>query len=98
MRCAVGLLDGQSISFSPPKVRGLGTLTLSAAASSGQATTFDTWTPAICTVNGNTVTASAYGVCGVRASQAGNTTTIAAAPQQLRVIMISNEIFADGFE
>jgi len=94
----VGVLAGQSIAFAPPSSAGVGTLTLSATATSALSPTFDTWTPAICTVTGNKVTISAYGLCGVRASQAGNSSTIAAAPQQLRLIVASEEIFGSGFE
>jgi len=73
-------------------------LTLSATATSGLPTTFDTWTPSICTVSGNKVTIGTYGLCGVRAAQAGNGGTIAAAPSQSRLIVVSNEIFGNGFE
>ena len=94
----VGVLNGQSIAFAPPAKAALGMLTLSATATSGLPATFDTWTPSICTVSGNKLTLSAYGLCGVRAAQAGNGGTIAAAPSQLRLIVVSNEIFANGFE
>jgi alpha-tubulin suppressor-like RCC1 family protein len=94
----VGVLNGQSIAFAPPAAAAIGTLTLSATASSGLAVTFDSWTPSICTVSGNKVTISAFGLCGVRAAQSGNGSTIAAAPRQSRLIVASNEIFGDGFE
>jgi hypothetical protein len=81
---------------------GLGTLNLSATTGSGLGVVFDTWTPATCQVNGAKVTASAYGLCGVRASQPGGANgqngTVATAPQELRIISISNEIFGNGFE
>jgi len=93
-----GLLAGQNILFVTPKAKGLGALTLGASASSGLPATYDTWTSGICTVSGNTLTANAYGICGVRASQGGAGAGIAAAPQQLRLIVISNEIFGNGFE
>jgi alpha-tubulin suppressor-like RCC1 family protein len=95
---------GQSIKFSPPGNMRVGSLTLSATPSSGLQAAFDTWTPTICQVNGNTLTATASGICGVRASQQGviNATgrgsSIAAAPQQLRLIIVGDPIFADGFE
>jgi len=94
----VGVLNGQSIAFAPPAKAALGMLTLSATATSGLPTTFDTWTPSICTVSGNKVTIGTYGLCGVRAAQAGNGGTIAAAPSQSRLIVVSNEIFGNGFE
>jgi alpha-tubulin suppressor-like RCC1 family protein len=94
----VGVLNGQSIAFAPPASAPIGTLTLSATASSGLPTTFDSWTPSVCTVSGNKVTISTFGLCGVRAAQGGNGSTIAAAPRQLRLIVVSEEIFANGFE
>ena len=61
---------------------------LLATATSGLAVTFDTWTPGSCSVSGSTVTASLVGLCGIRASQAGNA-NISAAPQVLRLVPIS---------
>lgn len=59
---------------------------------------FDTWTPDTCTVDGTklTVVAKKAGLCGVRASQPGSAngsgsyadSTLAPAPQQLRLIQI----------
>jgi hypothetical protein len=63
-------------------------VTLSATASSGLPVTFDTWTPGTCTVTGNSVTASAVSLCGIRASQAG-TGNISAAPQVLGLAQVS---------
>ncbi|MBS0582866.1 MAG: hypothetical protein JSS42_07175, partial [Proteobacteria bacterium] len=79
---------GQTIDFLPPATLAAGgALLLSASASSGGTVTFDTWTPDTCIVTGTTLTATAPGLCGVRASQAGSNST-APAPQQLRLIQV----------
>jgi len=69
---------------------------LSAAASGGGsvAIVYDVWTPGTCSVAGATLTAPAAGVlCGVRASRSGGSDggngTTAAAPQQLRLILVT---------
>jgi alpha-tubulin suppressor-like RCC1 family protein len=99
---AVKIQTGQSIAFAPRRSTGLGSFNLTATASSGLAVAYSTWTPSTCQVSGSTLTATAYGLCGVRASQAGGSDglngTFARAPQQLRIISISNEIFSNGFE
>jgi len=78
----------QKITFSPPTTLGTGgALLLTASASSGGTVTFDTWTPDTCTVTGTTLTATASGLCGVRASQVGSNSA-APAPQQLRLIQV----------
>ncbi len=79
---------GQSIAFAPPAslLRGP-SLVLSATATSGEEVVFDTWTPDTCTLDGDTLTATATELCGVRASQPGSD-DYAAAPQQLRLIRI----------
>lgn len=90
-------LAGQSLAFDPPALRvplsplaAGAPLTLMAGASSGLPASFDTWTPDSCSVSGNTVTALAGAghLCGVRASQPGDATR-AAAPQQLRLLLIA---------
>ena len=73
--------------FTPPAHAPGVPVMLSATASSGLAVTFDTWTPGTCSVAGNTVTASSVGLCGIRASQAGNA-NISAAPQVLRLVPV----------
>jgi len=85
----VDVLRGQSISFTPPirLVVGAPAVTLSASATSTLAVSFDTWTPTTCTVSGNTVTAIAPALCGIRASQAGNGNN-AAAPQKLALVNV----------
>jgi hypothetical protein len=71
----------QTISFSPPTNQTFGAqpLTINASASSGLAVGFISLSPAVCAVNGNTVTLLAAGTCTIRASQGGNT-SYAAAP------------------
>jgi alpha-tubulin suppressor-like RCC1 family protein len=82
------LVGGQSIAFTPPALLAPGgSANLTATATSGLVVTFDTWTPGICNITGNTVTAISAGLCGVRASQAGNG-GIGPAPQQLRLVPI----------
>ena len=92
----VFILAAQSISFNASHTAGIGTLTLSATASSGLPVTFDT-----CSVSGNSVTIHVEGLCGVRASQPGGNDgggSVAAASQQLRLILVGDMIFSDGFE
>ena len=89
----LGLLTGQSVAFAPAITIPIGgTLNVSASASSGGVASFDSWTPGTCAVSGTTLSATNIGLCGVRASQAGgsdaNGGTIAAAPQQLRLIRV----------
>jgi hypothetical protein len=68
------VLAGQSIAFASPGAQTLGTApaALSATASSGLVVDIASTTPAVCTVNGNTLSLLAVGSCTVRASQAGN--------------------------
>ncbi len=54
-------------------------LTLTATASSGLTVTYNSLTPAICTVSGATANLIAIGQCSLRASQAGNAAFAAAA-------------------
>ncbi len=96
---------GQSIQFHPPMSLGEDAiLDLTSTATSGGMVTFDTWTPDTCSISGNTLTilVAPEALCGVRASQDGGTRPAggsdAPAPQQLRLIRISDFIFADGFD
>jgi hypothetical protein len=65
----------QTISFGALANRPLGSppFTVNASATSGLAVTFASTTPAVCTVNGSTVTLVTQGVCTIRAQQGGNT-------------------------
>ena len=83
----VDVLRGQSINFTPPALSGATPVTLTATSSSGLPVSFDTWTPTTCTVSGNTVTALAPALCGIRASQTGDGNN-AAAPQKLLLVNI----------
>ena len=85
----INVLRGQSISFAPPVrlVLGAAAGTLSASATSALPVSFDTWTPTTCTVSGNTVTALAPALCGIRASQTGNANN-ASAPQKLVLVNV----------
>lgn len=67
-------LTNQAITFDPlPDMRlGDAPFTLTATASSGLTVTFVTQTPAVCTVEGETVTLLAAGFCTIQATQAGN--------------------------
>jgi len=64
----------QTISFGALANRPLGSppFTVNASATSGLAVTFAGTTPAVCTVNGSTVTLVTQGVCTIRAQQGGN--------------------------
>ncbi|MFN8489981.1 MAG: CARDB domain-containing protein [Caldilineaceae bacterium] len=72
----------QTITFDPlaNKLLGDAPFTVNATASSGLAVSLATLTPNVCTVNGNTVTLLAAGVCTVRATQAGDSTHNPASP------------------
>jgi len=54
--------------------------TVSATASSGLTVSFNSRTPRVCTVSGNTVTLVNTGICTIQATQAGNTNYKAAPP------------------
>ncbi|MDR6155561.1 alpha-tubulin suppressor-like RCC1 family protein [Acidovorax delafieldii] len=92
-------LAGQALFFAPGdagtplRALPLGSQTTLAATSNvggASPVTFDTWTPGTCSLSGNVLTATAAGLCGVRASRtsgadgAGGST--ATAPQQLRLL------------
>ena len=85
----VNVLRSQSISFTPPVLLGAAAVTLTATSSSGLTVSFDTWTPSTCTVSGSTVTALAPALCGIRATQAGNSNN-AAAPQKLALVTVAS--------
>jgi hypothetical protein len=80
----------QSLSFgSTPTLTFGGNGTVSATGgASGNAVTFNSNTPLICTVAGSTVTALAVGNCVIAAYQAGNA-NYTAAPQATQIIAIS---------
>ena len=84
----VKLLSAQSISFNaPPRLLlGAAATPLTATATSGLSATFDTWTPGTCSVSGNTVTALAPALCGLRASQGGD---IASQPAPQKLVLIN---------
>jgi alpha-tubulin suppressor-like RCC1 family protein len=76
----------QPISFVPPTALTVGVAaTLNATAGSGLTVAFDTWTPDTCTVTGNSVTATATALCGIRASDPGDLSNPPAA-QELRLV------------
>jgi hypothetical protein len=72
----------QTISFAALGAKTLadGPFTVGATASSGLPVSFASATPAVCTVDGSSVTITGAGDCTVTASQAGNTTYNAATP------------------
>jgi hypothetical protein len=72
----------QTLSFAQPADQQLGAppVTLNASASSGLAVSFTSHTPAVCTVNGNTVTLRTAGLCTLVATQEGNATINPATP------------------
>jgi len=74
---------GQMITFAAPPGLSLNVaVQLTATSTSGLPVTFDTWTPDTCVVNGDIVTPVAPALCGLRASQAGDS-SYAPAPQSL---------------
>jgi hypothetical protein len=90
------LIGGQAISFTPPARLLLNLPTaLTATASSGLPITFDTWTPSVCSISGNTVTATTRSLCGIRASQAG-IGHISAASQSLHLVPVAFTLDVDA--
>jgi hypothetical protein len=87
---AAAPLLAQTISFAGPGSQTLGTPppALSATASSGLPVSFNSTTPAVCTVNGTTLTLVATGTCSLDANQAGDA-TYAAAPTVTRAITVN---------
>ena len=72
----------QMIEFAPlqDRILGAGPFGISATASSSLPVTFDSSTPAVCTVSSGTVTLVTLGACTIAATQAGNGNYGAAAP------------------
>jgi hypothetical protein len=68
-----------TVTFTPASLVVSGTAAASAAATSGLAVSFNSTTPAICTVDGNTVTGVSAGECSITVSQAGDSNYNAAA-------------------
>ncbi|MCQ9377948.1 hypothetical protein [Methyloversatilis sp. XJ19-49] len=66
--------SAQTLDFAPltDRARVLPAFNLSATASSGLAATFESSTPAVCSVSGNTVTTFRVGRCSITATQAGD--------------------------
>ena len=83
-------LASQTINFGQPSDDEItmGSVTLSATASSGLAVAFASNTVDVCSVIGTTATYSAIGTCTIAASQAGNA-TYAAAPTVMRSFQIT---------
>lgn len=89
------VLLAQSITFETiPNTQVQSSFSLSASASSGQAVTFSSLTPSVCTVTSGVVTLVAKGTCKVAADQAGNATYDAAAKasQTFTVTAVSQTI------
>ena len=78
-----------ALSLSPGTLVYLGTSTLSATSTSGNAVTFSSKSPDICTVIGNTVSDVTIGTCIIAANQAGDANHIMAA-ELLQSITVSN--------
>jgi len=78
----------QSISFVAPATAAVATktLALNATASSGQLVTFQSATPAICSVTGNSLNLLTAGTCQITANQNGTTTIAPASMSQSIVI------------
>ncbi|MBS0556173.1 MAG: RCC1 repeat-containing protein [Proteobacteria bacterium] len=100
----VSIQIGQSVAFAPSARMGFGNyVSVFASASSGMPVAFDTWTPSTCTFSAGKLVLTNTGLCGLRASQAGEPDgtggTFAAAPQQLRLIRVEADlIFANGVD
>lgn len=71
----------QSITFGaiPNQALSTGTLTLSASSTSGLPVSLATQTPAVCSLNGTTLTLAAVGLCRLEATQPGDANYLAAA-------------------
>ncbi len=87
----------QTITFTAPANRTLasGAFTVSASASSGLPVTFISLAATVCTVSGTNVTLLTGGTCSLRASQAGNSSYLAAATVD-RSFTISNALTAQS--
>ncbi|MEI6335928.1 MAG: hypothetical protein WCS87_15315, partial [Methylococcaceae bacterium] len=64
------------------------TATVSATATSNLDVTFTSSTPAVCTINGTTITGNAVGTCTIMANQAGNS-NYSPAPQKILNVTIT---------
>ncbi len=69
----------------------------SASPNSGNSIAYGSLTPAVCEVNGTTVTMVAPGACIIAANQGGNA-NFDAAMQKTTQVMLLDTIFANGFE
>ncbi len=76
------------IRFSPITLTVGNTTTVSASATSGLVVSFDSTTPDVCSVNGNTVTGLAAGICTIVANQEGSGNYYAA-PQVSKNLTVS---------
>ena len=75
-------LRGQTILFGPIGAKTLGSapFALGAASTSGLPVSFNSQTPAVCLVNGATVTLVSTGLCTIQATQPGNSSYAPATP------------------
>ena len=66
--------DDQFISFNPPAIKTVDSepFDISASATSGLVVSFNATTPAVCTLDGSTVTIVTTGICSITASQSGD--------------------------
>jgi hypothetical protein len=96
----------QTITFGtlPNLIFGTPPFDLAATASSSLPVSFASLTPAVCTVQGVTVTLTSVGVCGIQASQPGNknfaaaaavnqTFSVTTASQSITFTMLSGQVF-----
>jgi hypothetical protein len=90
----VNALTAQTITFTNPGVKTLGTAPFALVATggaSGSAVTFTSQTTGVCTVSGSMVTLVAAGTCAIAANQAGNA-NYAAASQVLQSFAVNSLI------
>ena len=89
-------LISQTITFTGPANQRITTasVTVSATASSGLPVSFNSQTPSVCSVAGNTVTLGIAGMCTIQATQAGNATYAAALPvsQSFQITLLPQTI------
>ena len=69
-----------------------------AEASSGLPVDLSILSPSICSLAGTTVTMIASGNCVIDAQQAGNPNPMAASPVIQTIALITDRIFANGFD
>jgi hypothetical protein len=92
--------EPQTITFAAaPTLALAGTATVSASASSGNAVTYSSYTPTVCSVDANTgvVTDIAAGTCTIAANQYGNTTFAPAAPATQSLVVFVDPAQTIGF-